>query len=74
MRALAALQSVLEDSQPASILFHRLCLRLLPAAWFSAAAPRPNPGKTAGSRDADAARLERIEQVLAANTGNPLRL
>ena len=73
-RALAALQSVAADSQPAAILFHHLCLHLLPAAWFSAAAPNPLSAKPSDTRDADTARLHRIEQVLAANTGNPLRL
>ncbi len=73
-RALAALQSVGEDSQPASILFHHLCLQLLPAAWFTATAPRPLSAKASVARDPDTARLDRIEQVLAANTGNPLRL
>jgi AraC-like DNA-binding protein len=73
-RALAGLQSVATDSQPASILFHHLCLQLLPAAWFSAAAPRPLSDEAPDTRDPDTARLDRIEQVLAANTGNPLRL
>jgi AraC-like DNA-binding protein len=73
-RALAALQSVAEDSQPASILFHHLCLQLLPAAWFTTAAPSPSSAKTSVARAPDTARLDRIEQVLAANTGNPLRL
>ena len=73
-RALAGLQSVVADSQPASILFHHLCLQLLPAPWFSAAAPRSLSAKPTDARDPDTARLARIEQVLAANTGNPLRL
>lgn len=73
-RALAALQSVVEDSLPASILFHHLCLQLLPPAWFTTAAPRPLSASTPASPDSDTTRLDRIEQVLAANTGNSLRL
>jgi len=72
-RALAALQPVVEDNQQAAILFHHLCLRLLPATWFSRG-PRPPPAKARDARTQEAARLDRIEQVLAANTGNPLRL
>ncbi len=72
-RALAALQPVLEDNQRVAILFHHLCLRLLPAAWFSPG-PRPPLAKARDTRTQEAARVDRIEQVLAANTGNPLRL
>lgn len=72
-RALAALQPVIEDNQQASILFHHLCLQLLPATWFSSK-PRPVPANASDSRAHEADRLDRIEQVLAANTGNSLRL
>jgi AraC-like DNA-binding protein len=73
-RALAALHPVLEDNHQASIVFHHLCLRLLPAPWFRSSAPRPAPAKTRDQRSPETARLDRIEQVLAANTGHPLRL
>lgn len=73
-RALVALGSVTEDSQPASILFHHLCLQLLPSSWFSSTTPRPPSAKTASTLAPDTQRIDRIEKVLIANTGNSLRL
>ncbi len=76
-RELAALRAVVSASQRVAILFHHLCLRTLPAKWFERLPVEggrgPPPDKAPGVSE-ELIRVERIEQMMAANTGNPLRL
>jgi len=73
-RALATFRTVATDDHRVAVLFHHLCLRLLPPAWFTrlARAEDSRAGRKPVTPGAD--RVERIERLMAANTGNALRL
>ncbi len=75
-RALAAFRGVVTANLRVAVLFHHLCLRVLPGKWFDRL-PAGNGAKEPGKARAvaeDLARVERIEQMMTANTGNALRL
>ena len=71
-RALAALRMVTEDRQDVAIWFHHLCLQTLPAEYF--ATPLRVAVAQKKTQVPGEERVERIESMLAANTGNPLQL
>ncbi|AHF90687.1 AraC family transcriptional regulator [Opitutaceae bacterium TAV5] len=80
-RELAALRAVVTANLRVAILFHRLCLSVLPVKWFDrlpagdgARAGGPIRAGKARTVAEELARVERIEQMMSANTGNPLRL
>lgn len=71
-RALAKLRMVTEDRQDVAIWFHHLCLQILPVEYFTMA-PRAILAQKKAQEPGEE-RVERIESMLAANTGNPLQL
>jgi AraC-like DNA-binding protein len=80
-RELAAFRAVVTANLRVAILFHRLCLSVLPVRWFNRLPAGEDtkaggPARTGKARTVaeELARVERIEQMMAANTGNPLRL
>lgn len=73
VRRLAGLKNTARDMHLAAILFHYLCLKVLPGEWFQ----RPSQmDEKAANMPAcsQAEQVERIEQMLAANTGHALGL
>lgn len=73
VRRLAELKNAARDAHLVSILFHYLCLRLLPPEWFQHSS---RIGERSGKKTprSSAEQIERIEQMLAANTGHALGL
>lgn len=80
-KALAALRAVSRTDLRVAVLFHHLCLQVFPPKWFISLQNEVDEREKQGNRKkrgggvADAlSRVERIEQMMAANTGNPLQL
>jgi AraC-like DNA-binding protein len=73
-RALADLGNVSDDDQRAAVLFHHLSLLALPEAVLARTHSIDGAREAADRDETLAARVERIERMMAENTAHPLRL